>query len=92
MNNDLISREALQQEALKLALKYSEIDDYGVEVYEMIEYAPAVDAVEVVHAKWVYYKKKDIAVCSSCSFERKLDDDFGKAISCPNCGADMRGE
>lgn len=44
---------------------------------------------QIVHAKWKYYKKQGIAVCTNCSFERKLDDNFGKAVSCPNCGAKM---
>lgn len=41
--------------------------------------------------EWKYYRKKGIAVCTSCSFERKVDDNFGRAVACPNCGADMRG-
>ena len=40
--------------------------------------------------EWKYYRKKGIAVCTSCSFERKVDDNFGRAVACPNCGADMR--
>lgn len=39
--------------------------------------------------KWIYFHKKNKAVCSNCSFERDLDADFGKAISCPNCGIRM---
>lgn len=42
---------------------------------------------EKQHGLWKYYHKQGIAVCTCCSFERKLDDDFGRAISCPNCGA-----
>ncbi|MBR4930738.1 MAG: hypothetical protein IKZ00_08075 [Bacteroidaceae bacterium] len=52
--------------------------------------APTIEAITVVHGEWKSYKKQGIAVCTNCSFERKLDDDFGRAISCPNCGADMR--
>ena len=52
---------------------------------------PTVDAVEVVHGRWKYYHKQNIAVCTNCSFERNLDADFGKAVSCPNCGAKMDG-
>lgn len=48
-----------------------------------------VDAVEVVHGHWKYGTR--VAVCSECGFERHLDDNFGAAIACPNCGADMRG-
>ena len=53
---------------------------------------PTVDAVEVVHGRWKYYHKQNIAVCTNCSFERDLDANFGKAISCPNCGAKMDGD
>lgn len=45
------------------------------------------DAVK--HGRWKYYHKQNIAVCTNCSFERNLDADFGKAVSCPNCGAKM---
>ena len=53
---------------------------------------PTVDAVEVVHGRWKYYHKQNIAVCTNCSFERDLDANFGKAVSCPNCGAKMDGD
>ena len=38
---------------------------------------------------WKYYHKQNKVVCTSCSFERDLDANFGKAIACPNCGAKM---
>ena len=51
------------------------------------------DAVKVFapvrRGRWKYYRKQGIAVCTWCSFERKLDDNFGRAVSCPNCGAKM---
>lgn len=50
----------------------------------------AVDAVPVVHGKWKYGTRS--AVCSACGFERHLDDNFGAAISCPNCSAKMDGD
>ncbi len=50
------------------------------------------DAVApVISAKWKYYHKQNIAVCTHCSFERDLDADFGRAVACPNCGARMDG-
>lgn len=58
---------------------------------KLMEDAPTVDAVEVVHGWWKYYHKQNIAVCTNCSFERDLDANFGRAISCPNCGAKMDG-
>lgn len=48
--------------------------------------------VEVVHGRWKYYHKQNKAVCTNCSFERDLDANFGKAVSCPNCGAKMGGD
>ena len=54
-----------------------------------IKSMPAADVVEVRHAKWKHFHKQNKAVCTSCSFERDLDADFGRAIACPNCGAKM---
>lgn len=51
----------------------------------------ANEMVEVVHGRWKYYHKQNIAVCTNCSFERDLDANFGRAVSCPNCGAKMDG-
>lgn len=54
-----------------------------------VQSAPTVDAEPVVHGRWKYYHKQNIAVCTNCSFERDLDANFGKAVSCPNCSAKM---
>lgn len=59
---------------------------------EDIEKVPTADVVEVVHSRWKYFRKQGIAVCMNCSFERELDANFGRAISCPNCGARMDGD
>ncbi len=56
---------------------------------EKIKKIPAANVELVRHGRWKYYNKQGIAVCTACSFERKLDDDFGAAICCPNCGAKM---
>lgn len=53
--------------------------------------APAADVAPVVYGRWKYYHKRNKAVCTCCSFERDLDENFGAAISCPNCGAKMDG-
>lgn len=66
------------------------LENLSVSAILTIEEQPTVEAVPVVHGKWKYYKKQGIAVCTNCSFERNLDDNFGKAIACPNCGADMK--
>lgn len=66
---------------------------YGVET--VLEYAkniPTADVVPVVHSEWKYFRKQGKAVCMNCSFERSVDDNFGRAIACPNCGARMDGD
>lgn len=104
MNDDLISRSAVvsmieekQKELCPLGL-FSRHAVYGAdrekfdawdEIIEQIERIPAEDVFPVVHGRWKYFNKQGIAVCTNCSFERKLDDDFGKAVSYPNYGAKM---
>lgn len=58
----------------------------------LLEKAPTVDAVPVVHGLWNYmdgYKTR--RVCSECGWDVP---EYGKFYSyCPNCGAKMdRGE
>lgn len=64
----------------------------GIEsVLEYVENLPSADVAPVGHAQWKYYHKQNKAVCTRCSFERDLDENFGAAISCPNCAAMMNG-
>lgn len=49
------------------------------------------DAAPVVYGRWKYFHKQNRAVCMNCSFERDLDLNLGRAISCPNCGCKMDG-
>ena len=66
-------------EKIEVAISQGNIADYliahGVTVREC--------------GSWKYYHKQNKAVCTNCSFERDLDANFGKAITCPNCGAYM---
>lgn len=61
-------------------------------------YRPSIDKLKQVnaepvrHGHWKYFHKQNKAVCTNCSFERDIDVDFGRAISCPNCGAKMDGK
>lgn len=65
---------------------------FGIEsVLEYVENLPAADVAPVRHGRWKYYHKQNKAVCTRCSFERDLDENFGAAISCPNCAAMMDG-
>ena len=68
----------------------------GLDVIRYLETLPTVDAVEVVHGRWVDHMVRDWR-CSECgeaiSKVRNVDgycyDD--KPHYCPNCGAKMDG-
>lgn len=66
-------------------------DAIGIVVDLCIKQAPTLDYAPVRQSKWKYYHKQNRAVCMSCSFERDLDENFGAAVCCPNCGAKMDG-
>ena len=68
--------------------KYDGEDDCSYQLLADVLLANGVVVRE--KGEWKYYRKQGIAVCTSCSFERKVDDNFGMAVACPNCGADMR--
>lgn len=65
--------------------------EYAYAAEQLLDEIPAADVAPVVHGRWKYYHKQNKAVCTHCSFERDLDENFGAAISCPNCGAKMDG-
>ena len=66
---------------------------------EYIEEAPAVDAVEVVHCRWLYDSGSGRYFCPSCdeyALSFKKDTLYGGDLYevcltdyCPNCGAKM---
>ena len=88
----LIDANALL-ERLRFKRKNSEYGLYrGLEsAISQCNKAPTVDAVEVVHGRWIlthgedglYY---DCSICGHCAGRGR------KSNYCPNCGADMRGE
>ena len=90
--DDLISRSAL----LADYEKNGNCDGSGA-IYEdtvnLINEQPAVDAVEVVHGRWISKECKPhlIYKCSECGDVWS----YGAIIQmkyCPNCGAKMDGE
>ena len=91
--DEYIEREEIRRAYEKLTRSYVNGNPYIADwrFDEMIEELPAADVAPVRHGKWRYYHKQNIAVCTECSFERNLDANFGRAVSCPNCGAKMDG-
>ena len=73
--------------------------------WDDIEAAPIVDAVEVVHGRWIekwglydkgfYISRKVWYECSHCGMKTNYRDEcFEKEVDynyCPNCGAKMDG-
>lgn len=85
----LIDASILIRDLTAMKSVYDAIELDGI--IKALKEAPTVDAGEVVHGRWKYYHKQNIAVCTNCSFERDLDANFGRAVSCPNCAAKMDG-
>ena len=64
------------------------ICDEVAEVRKFIENAPTVDAVPVVHGRWIHKGAWHIE-CSECNY---ILAHIGEAKNyCPNCGAKMDG-
>ena len=60
--------------------------------WEDVESAPTVDAVEVVHGRWIEQEKYTFGTMYDCSIcgNRILDNGHSWNY-CPNCGAKMDG-
>ena len=56
------------------------------EVADMIDDAPTIEAVPVVHGEWI--KETVLSKCSVCGFRLGADT----YRYCPNCGAKMDGK
>ena len=57
----------------------------------MLDNCPTVDAVEVVHGRWVEDTATDMIACTECGHAWNTIDNCTETFNyCPNCGADMR--
>lgn len=101
-NGDLIRREALAKEFNKMTLKclgaYS-IDDYANAVAGLIDFFPAVDAVEVVRCKDCKYQDDNTSCPMLNAVAYTKDDDFCcagrrgrkiKEMCCGGCGKEEK--
>lgn len=99
MNNDLISKSALQ------AMHKEECGgECGCCLYQtndlgcrLIDNAPVVDAEPVRHGWWNPYKQN--VECSECHVKWAVDESIAVVYTsikdmkyCPNCGAKMDGD
>ena len=63
---------------------YFHLDEITQEIFD----TPTVDAVEVVHGRWIWHNKREL-------FEFKYECHDGSDLEsnyCPNCGAKMDGD
>lgn len=63
------------------------------QVCELLKNATTVDAVPVVHGRWIQpdFILTEFWKCTACGVEWYMEDDGGWNY-CPNCGAKMDGE
>ena len=67
---------------------------------KLIEDAPSVDAVEVVHGRWAVSRESEISKnvwCTACGEDFYIRKKIGAVLIdkmpyCPNCGAKMDGD
>lgn len=104
--SDLISRSAMMDAALERMTIGKRVDGVPViretitarELDKLINEAPTVDAVPVVHARWIYSGEVDDdgnceANCSACGAGDKHRADLKDAVPyCWKCGARMDGD
>lgn len=73
------------------ARSYADLTD----LRDILEDAPTIDAVPVVHGRWIH---TDMAAwwfgkdeCSECQYHDDERNDLSRLKYCPNCGAKMDG-
>ena len=91
---EYISRSYVRKMAM-LEMAYAmETETDSAVVLRMIDDAPAVDVVQVVHGRWEFLgpnrlvKECMCGTCSACKIRSKYITNIGL---CPNCGARMDG-
>ena len=96
----------IEADAAKVALTGWETDPTDEEIEYAIDNIPTVDAVEVVHGRWVdRYGGKyanpvyDCSECKNAALGKLKTDELGTSrfvqelsAVCPNCGARMDGD
>lgn len=101
MVNDLISRRALikaYSEECGGYCSYCDHSRHNIDGYScaLIDDAPAVDAVPVIHGRWKYHDPDQHGnrkpYCSNCGeYHLTSWSDYVRCKICPNCGAKMDG-
>ena len=66
----------------------------ATDIFDAIENAPTMDAVEVVHGQWISDEGDVLFHCSECETQISTSWDYDDLQwnYCPNCGAKMDGD
>ena len=89
----LIDTDALLKDGIRVEFGYNADGLLMIpmrDVTKSIKNAPTVDAVEVVHGRWIAYGGNQytrISQCTNCCAKYDFMSNY-----CPNCGAKMDGE
>ena len=105
----LIDANGLQREYIAERRRTSPMHKYQNRIVvvvraENVDNAPTIDAVPVVHARWVKDRERN-TYCSHCEkyipavhwhdeyqdYESEWDEEIDETEYCPNCGAKMDG-
>ena len=92
-------KRLIDANALPISKEYC-VDEagFGATFYvvhkDAIDNAPTVDAVEVVHGRWIteYWKSGYIKRCNCSLCGESPKDAYKPDNYCPNCGAKMDGD
>ena len=97
----LIDANALLTKVVPISNSSGNVYSSGVPTIEILK-APTVDAVEVVHGRWIDVRgipsvnRKDVPIvkCSKCEiyFCDLINNHHYMYHYCPNCGAKMDGD
>ena len=92
--DDLISKEAVKQAFIEYKNSMKVLTPFEinrlVDLFAIIKDLPAVDAVPVVHARWLYeHGDPAMLPCSACGYKVYR---YNNTPYCPHCGAKMDGE
>lgn len=74
-------------------IDFPSVEMDGLDVVRYLNTLPTVDAVEMVHGRWVHVTSSDMMtgkayICSEC---KKMRYGLFMPNYCPNCGAKMDG-
>ena len=100
--SDLISKNALLLSLAEYVNSNAYLNQTALDallmVMRWVKEDPAVDAVPVVHAKWVWHEERWEHECTNChcgfDYDKTyllFDNGYEYASYCPNCGAKMDG-